>query len=43
MPEHAVDDERGEFGCVNGVVVSAATAATNANPRERGDLRPSRR
>jgi hypothetical protein len=33
-----------EFGCVNGVVVSAATAATNAKVVARnGDFRPSRR
>ena len=33
-----------EFGCVNGVVVSAATAATNAKVHaSHGDRRPSRR
>ena len=33
-----------EFGCVNGVVVSAATAATNANSQASdGERRPSRR
>ncbi len=33
-----------EFGCVNGVVVSAATPATNAKIHaSAGDFRPSRR
>ena len=33
-----------EFGCVNGVVVSAATAATSANVQaSAGERRPSRR
>ena len=33
-----------EFGCVNGVVVSAATAATSANSQARtGERKPSRR
>jgi hypothetical protein len=33
-----------EFGCVNGVVVNAAIAATNANSHARtGDRNPSRR
>ncbi len=33
-----------EFGCVNGVVVSAATAATSANSHaSAGERRPSRR
>ncbi len=43
--EHACSSTSAiEFGCVNGVVVSAATAATNAKSQaSAGERRPSRR
>ena len=44
MPKTEFNTSAIEFGCVNGVVVSAATAATNAKVHARsGDRSPSRR
>ena len=44
MPTTVSSTSAIEFGCVNGVVVSAATAATNAKSHARnGERRPSRR
>ena len=44
MPTTVFSASAIEFGCVNGVVVSAATAATSAKSHARnGDRNPSRR
>ncbi len=44
MPSTVSSTSAIELGCVNGVVVSAATAATNAKSHARnGERRPSRR
>ena len=44
MPTTVLSTSAIEFGCVNGVVVSAATAATSANGQaSTGERSPSRR